>query len=797
MTDVDPKPELETGQFILNGKYRVLEFLGQGAFAQVYRVRHLELKVDRAVKVVSRDTPGVGSTVLDDFRARFRLEAQLGARLDHPNVIRIHDFEEAEGRLYLVMEYAPGGSLPGQLREQGPLPVADAVRLTLEAAAGLEALHGLGAVHRDVKPSNILLDGQGHAKLADLGLAQLPGGPSRRSMAGSLAPGHPGTPEYMSPEQESTSGYLTPSSDVYSLGSVLFELLTGRLWKEAMTNVEDVRELRAEVPASVAAVLTRMLREEPGRRKGDADAAAKRYLTMGPVRQALQEASQSFQALPQVPPPRPKPLAPEPSTAPVPHPAGIPAPDTQHAVRRPASRQRQLPKWGWASLGLIVVGAIAGLLLGKPLPVTAPGSSPTVATVLPTPHLTASALELGAAASQATATAVAHAVATQLAAATIQAEQNATATAETAQRSTATHLAEVAATAQAEATSLAQGMAAARTATAAAGQSTAEAQGQARATATESGRVMEAAAAPYNKIQFAKKTPVKIGYSVYDMQHPYWQQYAKGIQDAATKAGYQFALSDQKSSQQTEVSGSIDLINQGISALVVSPVQPSALPAVIDAAHAAKIPVIIGDVGVAGEYDAFIWSDMQGGGKQAADYMYNKLKDKPGTKEVLVIALFPGSVGGYLRVTEFVDEIQTHSDFKVVATLNGNNTFESGYQVTQNVLSSNPYLAGIYAANDPEAEGAVQALKAFGKNGVKDVLVVGFNGDPPAMQLIKSGDLAATIRQDAYGQGQKAVDIATALMNNQTVQFSDAPSRSVFFPVRVVDSSNIDQFLVP
>jgi len=284
---------------------------------------------------------------------------------------------------------------------------------------------------------------------------------------------------------------------------------------------------------------------------------------------------------------------------------------------------------------------------------------------------------------------------------------------------------------------------------------------------------------------------------VYDMQQPYWQQYAKGIQDASTAAGYGFALSDQKSSQQTEVSGSIDLINQNISALVVSPVQPPALPAVIDAAHAAKIPVIIGDVGVAGDYDAFILSDNQGGGKQAAQYMYNQLKNKPGTKEVLVIALHPGSAVGDVRVKGFVDEIQTHSDFRVVATLNGNDTVEGGYQVTQNTLSANPNLVGIYAANDPEAEGAVQALKAAGKNGVKDVLVVGFNGDPPALQLIKSGDMAATIRQDPYGQGQKAVEIATALMNNQPVQFSDPASRSVFFPVQVVDSSNVDQFLAP
>jgi ribose transport system substrate-binding protein len=302
-------------------------------------------------------------------------------------------------------------------------------------------------------------------------------------------------------------------------------------------------------------------------------------------------------------------------------------------------------------------------------------------------------------------------------------------------------------------------------------------------------------AAPAAAGKFTKKVPVKIGYSVYDMQQPYWQSYAKGIEDASKKAGYGFALSDQKSSQQTQVSGSMDLINQGISALVVSPVQPPALPAIIDAAHQAKIPVIIGDVGVAGDYDAFVLSDNEGGGKQAAQYMYNALKDKPGTKEVLAIELHPGSAVGQLRAKGFTDEIKPHADFKVVASLNGNDTVQGGYQATQDTLSAHPQLAGIYATNDPEAEGAVQALKAANKNGVKDVFVVGFNGDAPALALIKAGDMAATIRQDPYGQGQKAVEIATALMNNQPFQFSDPATKSAFFAVAVIDAKNVDQFM--
>ena len=132
---------------------------------------------------------------------------------------------------------------------------------------------------------------------------------------------------------------------------------------------------------------------------------------------------------------------------------------------------------------------------------------------------------------------------------------------------------------------------------------------------------------------FEKKEPFKVGYSVYDMLQPYWQEYARGIQEAAEAAGAEFVISDQKSSQEAQVSGSMDLINQGISALVVSPVQPEALPTVVDAAHEAKIPVIIGDVGAEGDYDAFILSDNYEGGVAAGQYMVEALADQPEPRE--------------------------------------------------------------------------------------------------------------------------------------------------------------------
>jgi serine/threonine protein kinase len=189
---------------ILNDRYRIEAQIGEGAYGTVYRAVHVGLDVPRAIKVLRHDAPGVGTADFDDYRRHFQLEFQVAARLDHPNVIKVHDFVEENGVLYAVLEYVPHGSLADVLKARGPLPPLEVTRLLLEAARGLDALQERGVVHRDVKPSNILVDAQGRAKIADLGLAQVPGNPlsQQRSLLGSAAAPHPGTPWYRSPEHE-------------------------------------------------------------------------------------------------------------------------------------------------------------------------------------------------------------------------------------------------------------------------------------------------------------------------------------------------------------------------------------------------------------------------------------------------------------------------------------------------------------------------------------------------------------------------------------------------------------------
>lgn len=179
------------------------------------------------------------------------------------------------------MEYAPGGSLLTRLEKlkaQGEqMPIAEALQITLDIANGLAVLHSRDIVHRDIKPSNILFDNKGHAKLADLGLAQIPGGPSMRSQLSNPTP-HPGTPGYMSPEQEHERGLLKPPSDIYALGLVIFEMLTGRNYALLRSGTQ-ASSLQPNILPAIDALLMRMLATDINTRPWDGKECAE--LLMG------------------------------------------------------------------------------------------------------------------------------------------------------------------------------------------------------------------------------------------------------------------------------------------------------------------------------------------------------------------------------------------------------------------------------------------------------------------------------------------------------------------------------------
>ena len=197
------------------GQYEVQDFLGQGAMGVVYRAYHAQLARTGAVKVMQAITPD------EDSIARFRHEAQAIAQMRHPNILNVFDFGEYQGTPYMIVEYVPGGSLAGRL-SKGRLDQALALKYLRGIAAGLDHAHGLGIVHRDVKPANVLLEKDDTPVLADFGLAKLLQGSSLKSMTGMTT----GTPAYMAPEQV-TGSLVGPAADRYSLATIAYEMLTG------------------------------------------------------------------------------------------------------------------------------------------------------------------------------------------------------------------------------------------------------------------------------------------------------------------------------------------------------------------------------------------------------------------------------------------------------------------------------------------------------------------------------------------------------------------------------------------
>jgi tRNA A-37 threonylcarbamoyl transferase component Bud32 len=248
---------------VLSGRYRLESKLGSGGMSTVYLANDEVLDRPVAVKLLHREI----SEEADQLE-RFRREARAAARLSHPNLVGVIDAGEDDGRPYIVFEYINGHTLKRQIQDQGPLPVDEAVAYAIEIGRGLTAAHARKLVHRDVKPQNVLIDPDGRAKVTDFGIAR------SLEQKGMTATGRVlGTTDYVSPEQAMGED-VDERSDVYSLGVVLYEMLTGDVPFQAETQVgvamkhvnepmPDVRAKRPEVSAVVASVVDRSTTKDP------------------------------------------------------------------------------------------------------------------------------------------------------------------------------------------------------------------------------------------------------------------------------------------------------------------------------------------------------------------------------------------------------------------------------------------------------------------------------------------------------------------------------------------------------
>jgi len=261
--------------FFLAGKYKVLEHLGTGGMGSVFLCEHRHMRRRVAVKILPPD-PGDPTHV-----QRVRREAQAVAMLDHPNIVRAFDLDREGGIHFLVMEYIDGASLQYIVDSRGRLPLDRAVNYVAQAALGLQNAHDNGLVHRDVKPSNLMLDWAGTVKLLDLGLARFSRAPDNLTQA-SDSKTVLGTADYLAPEQ-ARSSQVDGRADVYALGAVAYFLLTGRppfdggsvaqkLIRHQTEAPAPVTALRPEVPAELAAAVARMLVKDPAARQPTARA---------------------------------------------------------------------------------------------------------------------------------------------------------------------------------------------------------------------------------------------------------------------------------------------------------------------------------------------------------------------------------------------------------------------------------------------------------------------------------------------------------------------------------------------
>ena len=364
--------EKDTSQLLLANRYQLQQKLGSGGMAQVYMARDLMLERPVAIKVLKKDFSTNPSQ-----RNQFRQEARAAANLSHPNIVTIHDFGFHKGRLYIVMEYIPGKNLKEIMKQhEAGFTVQEAIPLIIQACNGIGYAHRAGLVHCDIKPHNMLISPDQRLKVTDFGIAR------------ALSSIHPeehydvvwGSPQYFSPEQASGKA-PSPASDVYSLGVIMYEMITGKLPFEADDPIKlakmhrdaiptPPRQLNPSIPKSLEQILMKVLSKEPSARYRTTDQLGRILETYQSNQQNQNSSQTTNHSAPQEnqrivqnnhksqPLPEPQPLR------------QVVQPQPQqnfYHSERPARSQENVEEmqkidWGTIGLGLITLIVVGGLI---------------------------------------------------------------------------------------------------------------------------------------------------------------------------------------------------------------------------------------------------------------------------------------------------------------------------------------------------------------------------------------------------------------------------------------------------
>ncbi len=337
-----------TQQPLLAERYRIEDEIGSGGMAVVYRAKDELLERTVAIKLLRRDF-----SKDNDFRERFKQEAKAAANLSHPNIVTVYDFGLDDRHLFIVMEYLPGEDLKTIVGKRGALPIPEALPLLVQACAGVGYAHRAGLIHCDIKSHNLLVSPDKRLKVTDFGIA--------RALA-TIQPGEQidyvwGSPQYFSPEQ-ALGRAPSPASDVYSLGVVMYEALTGRLpfeedTLEALTRLhrEELpkapRQLNAAIPPALERIILKVLSKEPSSRYRTADQLGRVLITFSKTLAGTSVTPISPSRSRPTEPERPKPVKPD---APEPQP-------------KPEAQPNYLDvDWVAVLLGLLALIAVGGLI---------------------------------------------------------------------------------------------------------------------------------------------------------------------------------------------------------------------------------------------------------------------------------------------------------------------------------------------------------------------------------------------------------------------------------------------------